>query len=793
MKKRNSLIVFALSVFFISFTSVVSAQEKATISGYVKDATNGETLIGATVYVKELKTGTTSNEYGFYSISIPPGSYEFEFSYIGFEAQIEKVNLMGNVKLDVELGEGAEELIEVVVSSEAADRNVSDLEMSVNKLDVATIKKMPTLLGEVDVIRSIQLLPGVSTVGEGASGFNVRGGSVDQNLVLLDEAPVFNSSHLFGFFSVFNPDAVKDVKLYKGGIPSRYGGRLSSILDVRMKEGNNKKFEMKGGVGLIFSRLSVEAPIVKDKASFIFAARRSYIDVLARPFLNDGLDGSKLSFYDLTLKTNYNINERNKLFVSGYFGRDVFGFGDQAGFNWGNATGTVRWNHLFNDKLFSNVTFYYSDYDYRIDFGDESDNKFDWDARIVNYSVKPEFAYYITPNNSVRFGGQAIVYEFEPGNAVAVSEGDETDFSQDEKYALEGALYAEHEVKFSQFELNYGLRFSYFNYMGEGTAYTYGEAEQGFRRPVTDAQEFDQWESIEDYINFEPRLSLKYQISPQNSVKASYMRTAQYIHLISNTTASTPLDVWTPSTNNIKPQTAHQIALGYFQNFRGNDYELSAEVYWKKMDHLVDYIDGADLLLNEFLEGDLLEGDGRAYGMELMLKRNVGKLNGWASYTLGRTERKVEGINGDDWYPSRFDQTHNFNISAFYEVSKRFSLSANFVIISGTPTTFPTSRFEQQGYVIPHNGNNRRNNVRIPTYHRMDVSATLEGKKNEERRWQSQWVFSVYNIYNRRNPFSIYFAQQEGRLPVGAPVNTEAVQLSVIGNFIPSVSYNFEF
>lgn len=794
MLQKSFSLATLFVVAFSFFSNLAFSQEKITVSGYIKDASNGETLIGATVFVKELATGTTSNEYGFYSISIPPGNYELEFSYIGFDNQNQSIELYSNVKLDVEMGEVAEDLVEVIVKSEAKDRNVSDIEMSVNRLDVATIKKMPTLLGEVEVLRSIQLLPGVSTVGEGASGFNVRGGSVDQNLVLLDEAPVYNSSHLFGFFSVFNPDAVKDVKLYKGGIPSRYGGRLSSILDVRMKEGNNKRFTANGGIGLIFSRLSLEAPIVKDKASFIFAARRSYIDVLAKPFLTGAFEDSKLNFYDLTLKTNYNINERNKVFLSGYFGRDVFGFGDQAGFNWGNATGTIRWNHLFSDKLFSNVTFYYSDYDYELDFGNESDNKFDWNAQIINYSVKPEFSYFISPENAIRFGGQGIIYEFEPGNAVGVSEGESSDFSLSKKYAIESAVYAEHEIKLDRFEVNYGLRYSRFNYTGEGNAYEFGEAEKpGLRRPVVDSKSYDQWESIASYGNLEPRLSLKYQLSDANSIKASYNRTAQYIHLISNTTASTPLDVWTPSTNNIKPQTAHQVALGYFQNLQNDNYELTAEVYYKKMSHLVDYIEGADLLLNEFLEGDLLEGDGRAYGLELMVKKNSGRFNGWASYTLGRTERQVEGVNGGEWYPSRFDQTHNLSLTGFYETKSRWSFSANFVIISGTPTTFPTSRFEQQGYIIPHNANETRNNVRIPIYHRLDVSATLDGKNKPNKRWKGQWVFSVYNVYNRRNPFSIYFQQDANRVAVGQPVNTEAVQLSVIGNFIPSVSYNFEF
>lgn len=790
MNVKNLLLLFL----FLTAANTAFSQDKFTLSGYIKDGNNGETLIGATVFVKDLNVGATSNEYGFYSISIPVGTYNVEYAYLGFETLTKSISLNANTTENIELGVSSAQLTEVVVTSEAKDQNVTNIEMSVNKLDIQTIQKMPTLLGEVEIIRSIQLLPGVSTVGEGATGFNVRGGSIDQNLVLLDEAPVYNSSHLFGFFSVFNPDAVKDVKLYKGGIPARYGGRLSSILDVRMKEGNNKKLAVNGGVGVIFSRLSVEAPIVKDKASFIVAGRRSYIDILAGPFLNNGLEGSILNFYDLTLKTNYNINEKNRLFLSGYFGRDNFGFGEAAGFNWGNGTATLRWNHLFNEKLFSNLTLYYSDYDYEISFGEDATNSFDWNAQIVNYSVKPELTYFLNPKNVLRFGGQAIIYEFEPGNAVGVSEGEISDVSLDKKYALEGGVYLENEQDLgSQIKINYGLRFSLFNYLGEGRAYQFADAPAGTRRPLTSFEEFDQWESIQTYSNFEPRFSLRYQMNPSTSLKASYNRMAQYIHLVSNTTASTPVDVWTPSTNNIKPQLADQVALGYFQNFRDNLYEFSGEIYYKSMDNLVDYIDGADLLLNEFLEGDLLTGKGRAYGMELMMKKNEGTFSGWVSYTLARTERLVEGVNDDDWYPSRFDQTHNLSLTAFYEPGKRWTFSSNFVLISGTPTTFPTSRFEQQGFVIPHNANNTRNNVRIPVYHRLDLSATLEGKKNEERRWQSQWVFSIYNVYSRRNPFSIFFRQDQNRILPGQAVNTEAVRLSVIGNLIPSVSYNFKF
>ena len=775
-------------LFFLTLLCSVSfSQDRLTISGYITDSDNGETLIGANVFVLEEAKGASTNEYGFYSLTLPEGTYTLQYSYLGFITQEIKVNLSENIKRDIELATEAAELVEVVISSEAPNANVNTNEMSVNKLDIATIQKMPSLLGEVEILRSIQLLPGVTSVGEGATGFNVRGGSIDQNLVLLDEAPVYNSSHLFGFFSVFNPDAVKDVKLYKGGIPARYGGRLSSILDVRMKEGNKKKLALNGGIGAIFSRLSVEAPIVEDKASFIVAGRRSYIDVLAQPFLNEDTRGSALNFYDLTLKTNYDIDEKNTLFLSAYLGRDNFGFGDDAGFNWGNATTTLRWNHLFSDKLFSNFTAYYSDYDYQINFGSESTNKFDWDASIKNYSFEPEFTLFLNPGNVVRFGAHGIIYEFEPANAVGVSEGEVTDLTLPKKYAIESSLFIENEIEVgTQMSINYGLRYSMFNYTGEGTSYEYSDEVNGIRRPVIGSTSYDQWESIKRYGNWEPRFSLKYQINDEKSFKLSYNRMAQYIHLISNTTAATPVDIWTPSTNNIRPQIANQVALGYFQNFKDDLYELSAEVYYKKMDQLVDYIDGADLLINEFIEGDLLEGQGRAYGLELMMKKTEGRFSGWVSYTLARTERQVNGINNDEWYPSRFDQTHNLSITTFYDVSKRLSLSANFALISGTPTTFPTTRFEQQGYIIPDNAFDARNNVRIPAYHRLDVSATLQGKKNAERRWQSEWVFSIYNLYSKRNPFSIFTRLGENGV-------TEAVRLSVVGNFIPSVSYNFKF
>ncbi len=788
--------ILAVLIFTLLYSTSGLGQNKdlVTLSGYIKDGSSGETLIGATAFIKENAAGATSNEYGYYSISVPAGSYTVEYAYLGFNSTVKSVELNADTKLDIELAEESEVIEEVVITAEPEDENVTNVEMSVNKLDIGTIKKMPTLLGEVEIIRSIQLLPGVSTVGEGATGFNVRGGAIDQNLVLLDEAPVFNSSHLFGFFSVFNPDAVKDVKLIKGGIPSRYGGRLASILDVRMKEGNNKQLAINGGVGAIFSRLSIEAPIIKDKSSFIIAGRRSYIDVLAKPFLDEDLGDTGLSFYDLTLKTNYKFNDKNRIFLSGYLGRDKFSFGSAAGFDWGNSTTTLRWNHLFSDKLFANLTLYYSDYDYRISFGDDAKDRFDWDARIINYSAKPEFTWFLNPKNLIKFGGQAIVYTFEPGNAVGVSEGISQDIGLDNKYAIESGLFIENEQEINDaLSLNYGLRWSYFNYTGKGDAYTFGQTELGRRKPVTGVQSFDQWESIQTYSNFEPRLAAKYQLNSSSSLKASYNRMAQYIQLVSNTTASTPVDVWTPATNNIKPLMADQVALGYFKNLADNTYEISTELYYKKVANTVDYIDGADLLLNPALEGDLLEGQNRAYGAEFMFKKSKGVFTGWLSYTLARTENKIEGIAEGNWYPTRFDQTHNLSLTTFYELSDKWSLSANFAYITGTPATFPTSRYEQQGYIVPHNGNDTRNNVRIPDYHRLDIGATRQSKPKMNGKWQGEWVFSIYNLYSRRNAFSIFFEPTDIDARVGDVISTQATRLSVVGNFIPSVSYNFKF
>ena len=785
------LVLFSLKSF---------SQERFTLNGYITDSESGESLIGATVFINEINSGTVTNPYGFYSITLDEGNYNIDFRYIGYNTISREINLSSNTKIDIELASSDIQLESVVVSDVAEDYNISSIEMSTSKLDMSKVTEIPTFLGENDIIKAIQLLPGVSSVGEGASGFNVRGGSVGQNLVLLDEAPVYNSSHLLGFLSVFNPDAVKDLKLYKGGIPSRYGGRISSILDIRMKDGNKKKVQLSGGIGTIFSRLTLESPIVKDKSSFILALRRSYADVLAKPFLKNSNffdDGAALNFYDITAKSNFELNENNTLYISSYVGRDVFKFDARQGFNWGNRTGTVRWNHLFNDRLFSNFTAIYSNYDYQLAFGSDDRNKFEWDSNVETYNFKPEFTYFVNTNNELSIGAELINYRFEPANAIGVSDGEITDITLPDKYAFEGALYVGNEQKISSLTLSYGLRYSLYSYYGPGDRYEFGEPIfSGDRRPLISVSKVEGRESIKNYSSLEPRLSMNILLGKSSSVKASYNRMTQYIHLLSNTAASSSLDVWTPSTNNIKPEIADAYVIGYFKNFKNNTYEASIELYYKDLQNQIDYIDGADLLINKYLEGDLLTGIGRAYGLEFLFKKNRGRFNGWLSYTIGRSELKIDGINKFQWYPTRYDQTHNFKITSTYKISDRVQFSGNFVYLTGTPVTFPSSKFVIQGFVIPHNASNSRHQFRIPDYHRLDFSVTIKGrdeKKNgKARKNDSELIIGVYNVYNRRNPFSIYFSQGDGMV-TDSYVPGEVTRLSIIGSFVPSITYNFKF
>jgi len=769
-------------------------QSKFTLSGYLRDAENGEGLIGATIYVDEIAGGTTTNVYGFYSLSLPPGTYNLTFNFLGFTAQKKTIELAADQVLDVEML-ADEQLLEVVeVTAEKANENVKSMDIGVERMDAKMVKDIPQFMGEVDIIRSIQLLPGVSTVGEGATGFNVRGGNIDQNLILLDEATVFNSSHLFGFFSVFNADAVKDLTLYKGGVPARYGGRLSSVLDVRQKEGNTKKFAGNAGLGLVSSRLMLEGPIIKDKMSFMVAGRRSYGDLLL-PLFNDDFQGDQLFFYDVNAKVNYKIDDKNTVYLSGYFGADRFVFGSDFESFWGNNTATLRWNHLFNPRLFSNFTAVYSDYEYSLGVP-EGVNAFKWEAGIQNTSLKADFSFFPNVNNTIEFGVDGIIYQFSPGRAEGV--GEESFFNVLEvpkENAMELAAYIGNEQKITEnLSVEYGLRYSHFLNYGARDVFEYRDGVPTTDLDIIDTVSFNSGEVIADFGGFEPRFAVNYTFSERSSVKLGYNRMRQYIHLVSNTTAATPIDIWTPSGRYVDPAIADQISVGYFRNFKDNMYQASVEVYYKDYDDLLDYKDNAELLLNDNLETELLQGQGRAYGLEFQVEKVKGRWTGWVSYTLSRSELQVDGINLDDWYPSNYDKTHDVTVVAQYKLSDKWKFGGNFAFMTGRPITYPDSRYVYEGIVVPNYTN--RNGARTPTYHRLDLSATLVPDKKEKvlfffnrpDHWESSWTFSLYNAYGRRNPYSIFFRQNEDN-----PQITEAVRLSIFGSVIPGITYNLNF
>ena len=780
-------------LFFFSLLGF--GQEKVTLSGVISDANNNETLIGVSVYVSELNIGAYTNEYGFYSITLPKGNYTIQVSYIGFETFSEKLEINQNVKKNFSLKEGKQELKEVVITENAYKTNIKKPEMSVNKLAITTIKQMPVLLGEVDIIKSLLFLPGVTNAGEGQSGFNVRGGGADQNLVLLDEATLYNTSHVFGLFSVFNADAIKDLKLYKGGIPARFGGRASSVLDVYQKDGNSNKFSMNGGIGLISSRLLAEGPIVKDKGSFLIAGRGSY----AHLFLKLTDNKNSAYFYDLNTKLNYKVNENNNLYLSGYFGRDIFNLNESFRNIYGNSTLNVRWNHLFSDKLFSNLSLIYSNYFYGLDLDFIG---FNWESTIQNYNLKYDFKYYASDKVKFNFGANVTKFDINPGTIEPLDENSSINFRQlDKKYAFENALYAEVEQNLTdKLSVMYGIRFSSFyrvgastiNYYDNNQPVLYDEELKIYEKATPSSTKyFGSNEKIADYSNFEPRFTISYEIDKDQSVKAGYNRMVQYMQLVSNTASPTPLDVWTPSDNYIKPQIADQIAIGYFKNFKDGDYTLELETYYKKVQNRIDYIDGADLIANEAIEQVLLNGRMRSYGLEMMIKKNEGRLNGWISYTLSRSEQQTPGrtpteigINNGDWYRSAYDKTHNLAVTGSYKLNKKWSFGANFTLQSGQPVTYPSGKYVFQGVTVP--SYNSRNEDRLPAYHRMDVSATLTPKKYENRKFKGEWVFGIYNIYSRYNAASISFRQNS---ETGA---NEAVKLSIFG-IVPSVSYNFKF
>lgn len=773
--KQLLLLVLSIGLF-----GIAQAQENHTISGTITDGETGETLIGASVYVPSIQKGTTTNIYGFFSLTLPAGTYDVDFGFIGYATQKKTLELNKDIKVDLELLPASIEIGEAVIEGENdAVNNIESVEMSKVTMQMEAIKKIPAFLGEVDVIKAIQLLPGVQVVGEGGSGFYVRGGAVDQNLILLDDAAVYNASHLLGFFSVFNSDAIKDVQLYKGGIPARFGGRLASVLDIHMNEGNNKAFHGTGGIGTIASRLTLEGPIVKDKGAFLISGRRTYADLFLKLSRDQALRDTKLYFYDTNLKANYKLGENDRVYLSGYFGRDVTGFAELFRIEWGNTTGTLRWNHIYNSKLFSNVTLIYSDFDYVL--GQElGDLGFRWDSSIRDVSAKIDFNYFVNANNQLRFGVITTRHRMDPGFARPTSDdGLLNEIRLPLNYHLESGVYASNEHSITdKLTAIYGLRYSMFNNMGG----TYFNFDSNF--DAQDSTVFGKNEIHNTYGGLEPRLGVNYRINSKSSVKASYNRTMQYIHLASNSTSSSPLDIWFASSPNVEPQIADQVAVGYFRNFKNNSIEASVEVYYKDMQNAIDFKNDAQLLLNDKIEGELRFGEARSYGLEFFLRKQTGRLSGMLGYTLARTERKVEAI-AEDWYPTKYDKTHDISLVVAYDLSKRVSLGATFVYGTGAAVTFPTGRFNYNGTVVPVFG--ERNSNRMPAYHRMDIGATIQQKKNETRDWKGEWVFSVYNVYFRKNAYQIEFRQSEED-----PNVTEAVKTYLLP-ILPSVTYNFKF
>ena len=782
MKFLYSLI--ALSVLLIStsiFAEKVSIEPRFTISGNITDALNGEQLIGATVFVKETSAGTTSNVYGFYSLSLPPGKYTLQYSYIGYKTQEQTIDLQKNLTLNTSLATKAEQLNTVEITGERKGESVRKPEMSVVKMDVKTISRIPALMGEVVIIRALQLLPGVKMTSEGSTGFSVRGGAQDQNLILLDEAPVYNASHLLGFFSIFNNDALKDVKIYKGDIPAANGGRLSSLLDIRMKDGNNKSFSGKGGIGTISSRLTLEGPLVNENTSFILAGRRTYVDMFLPLSSDKNVRDNTLYFYDFNAKVAHRINDNNRLFISGYMGRDVFE-NKFAYMDFGNQTLTTRWNHLFSSKLFSNFTFIYSKYDYALGSPEEQANAFIWKSKMRDFNFKADFNLFANPNNTVKFGIQSTYHTFNPGSVK--STGADATFNElimPLQYSLESAVYVSNEQKIGELlSLKYGLRLSMFNNIGEATNFIYNNLYQAIDSTVHGSGEF-----YHTYLNLEPRLAANYQLNEVSSIKASYSRTAQYIQLAQNSTAGTPLDIWFACSPNVKPQLADQLAIGYARNLANNTLEASVEAYYKRMQNAIDFKDQADLLFNEFLEGEIRRGKAWSYGVEFLLRKTEGKLTGWIGYTYSVARRQVDGINNGNAYRAPYDKPNDISIVVNYEINKRHMISANWVYSTGNPVTFPTGRAQIGNYIIPIYSD--RNAYRMPDYHRLDVSYVLKPKEKPNRKWDWELNFSIYNAYGRKNAWTINFVQDEQN-----PELTYA-EKTYLFSIIPAVTFNFEF
>lgn len=768
---------------------LINAQTKTSVlSGYVKDKKNGEVLINATVYIENSMLVTQTNNYGYYSLNITPGKHNLIVSYTGYTSFSQEITVTNNQVLNIELDRFDEQLAEVVVVGDKNITRSNTVALGIQQLSAAQIKNLPAFMGEPDVLKAILTMPGVTTVGEGSNGFNVRGGDIDANLIILDEAPVFNSSHLMGFFSIFNPDAVKNVTLYKGAFPAEYGGRTSSVLDIRMKDGNDQEFEVNGGIGTIFSRFSVEGPLAKDKSSFIVAGRRSYIDVLAKPFLNEDSKDSKFYFYDLTAKVNFDISDRSTIYLSGYFGKDVFGIGNEANFSWGNSTGTFRWNYLISPKLFLNTTVTYSNYDYELAFRSTEGNAegYDWTSNIQTFGVKPTLTWYKEAKHEFKAGLGFMRYNFQPGVGIMRSNESKNEIRMFNRYGNENSIFIEDTWKISpKLTAQIGLRLNMYQYLTKNQIYHLRDTIPNTRKPIESIEQVDKMTKVMDWFFIEPRVSFKYQLKESMILKAGYAKSSQYLHLLSNTMTPSPVDLYFPSTNNIKPSYSHIISAGIVKT-TNTGFELSGEMFYKKMENLLDFIDAANLQLNEQVEADLITGEGKAYGVELEVRKDRGIWQGWLNYTWSKSYRRADGISLNEWYLSRFDRTHLINFAVIRNINKRVSASASFNYGTGVPATYADATMYIQGIPVPYNTTAKRNSYRIPDYHRLDLSVTIKNKLT--KKFRSEWVIGAYNVYARKNAFSIFFEQSDDN-----PDVRQASQISLLGSIIPSITWNFKF
>ncbi len=782
MKKYLMIIVVLLSI-------SVQAQQKFIVSGSITDAKTGEDLMGVNVYLKSNpEKGTTSNYYGFYSLGLAQGKHTLVYNYLGYKSKEVEVDLQENKKITIRLKPSEEALGQVVISTKNKKRNVKTTTMGTHSIRIKAVENLPVLLGERDILKIIQLLPGVKPAGEGQSGFYVRGGNIDENLILLDEAPVYNASHLMGFFSVFNSDALRDAKIYKGHIPARYGSRLSSVLETRMKEGNDQTFHGQGGIGIISSRLTLEGPIVKNKSSFMVSARRTYADLLMKAISSDpDIDNMKLYFYDLNLKANYRFNDNNRIFLSGYFGRDVFGFeesNENAGFNWGNATGTLRFNHIFNSRLFSNTSLIFSDYNYLITIEENSNNSFfRLGAGIRDIALKNKFNFYLNDKNKINFGFDITHHRLRPSLFESSDDNEEFDaLTMPDRNALESAVYISNEQQISKkFKLYYGLRLTNFMHFGPGEFEEYDSDGN-----VLSSKNYKSSEVLKSFFGWAPRLSASYTLNKTSSVKASFAKTYQFLHLMTSSTSSNPTDVWMPSGLNIPEQVSYQESIGYFKNFKDGLYEFSVEAYYRNMKNVVDYKTGTRITLNPKVEKYLVYGQGKAYGLEFLLRKKQGKLTGWLSYTLSRSLKQFDEVNNGHWFSAKQDRIHDISVVANYKITRRTELSGVWVYYTGNAVTFPAGFYQVDGQEYPYY--TERNGGRMPNYHRLDLSITLHNKP--EKKFRTSWNFSVYNAYGQMNPYMIYFRNE-----YNYENNTEQLKAKQVTLFkwVPSISYNFKF